>query len=452
LDGNLYGTTSEGGAYQHGTVYKITPAGDLTTLHSFCSQSNCPDGWFPIAQLIQATDGNFYGTASEGGTVNPECLYGCGTIFRISPSGLMRVLHRFCADMQPDCLDGQDPFGPLVQATDGNFYGTTYFGGKFEWGTVFRLTPEGVLTTLYTFCPGEGTCPDGSSPSSGLIQASDGNLYGTTSGDNVLPDCSLNQGCGTVFKMTLDGTLTTIYNFCAQTDCTDGRNPFAGLVQASDGNLYGATRGGGANANSNCQQGCGTFFKITTGGELTTIYSFCSQTNCADGSQPSATPIQGTDGNFYGTASTGGAYGGEYYGGAIYQVSSDLTVKTLLSFNGSTGTSEPAGLFQDTNGIFYGANVAGGSNFGYIYKMNLGLGPFVTTLPTSAPVGTTVLIEGTNFKGVTAVSFNGTPATFTRVSNTEIKTTVPSGATTGTVTVTVPSGPLSSNVAFNVTP
>jgi uncharacterized repeat protein (TIGR03803 family) len=389
LDGNLYGTTSGGGANQHGTVYKVSPAGDLTTLHSFCSQSNCPDGWFPTAQLMQATDGNFYGTTNEGGTVNANCLGGCGTIFRINPSGVMRVLYRFCADMHPSCVDGQFPVGRLVQATDGNSYGTTLSGGQFESGTVFRLTSAGVLTTLYSFCPNESTCPDGSSPSSGLIQASDGNLYGTTSGDDVLPDCSLNQGCGTVFKMTLDGTLTTIYNFCA-TDCTDGRNPFAGLIQASDGNLYGATRGGGANANSNCQQGCGTFFKITTGGELTTIYSFCSQANCADGSQPTATPIQGTDGNFYGTASTGGAFCGEFYGGAIYQVSSDSTFKTLLSFNGSTGTSEPAGLFQDTNGTFYGTNVQGGNNFGYIYKMNLGLGPFVSNLPTAAPVGATV--------------------------------------------------------------
>lgn len=452
LDGNLYGTTSLGGAHQNGTIYKVSPAGELTTLHSFCSQSNCPDGWFPTAQLIQATDGNFYGTTNEGGTVNDICLEGCGTIFRITPSGVMRVLYRFCADVHNSCTDGQFPLGRLVQATDGNFYGTTLSGGQWSWGTVFRLTPAGILTTLYSFCPSESTCPDGSEPSAGLIQASDGNLYGTTSGDTVLPNCLLQYSCGTVFQMALDGTLTTIYSFCAQTNCTDGRNPAAGLIQASDGNFYGATAGGGANSNSDCQQGCGTFFKLTTGGELTTIYSFCSQANCADGSQPTATPIQGTDGNFYGTASTGGAYGGEYYGGAIYQVSSDSTVRTLLSFNDSTGNSEPAGLFQDTNGTFYGTNVASGSNFGYIYKMNMGLGPFVSTLPTSAPVGATVLIKGTNFKGVTSVSFNGTPATFTLFSSTEIKTTVPSGATTGTVTVALPHSTLSSNVAFNVTP
>lgn len=360
----------------------------------------------------------------------------------------MHELYRFCKELNPSCIDGQFPLGSLVQATDGNFYGTTLSGGAWSWGTVFRLTPAGVLTTLYSFCAGESTCPDGSEPASGLIQASDGNLYGTTSGDNVLPNCLQSYSCGTVFQMTLGGTLTTIYSFCAQANCADGRSPVAGLVQASDGNFYGTTQGGGANYNGSCGQGCGTFFQLTPQGQLTTLYNFCSQANCADGSQPTATPIQGTDGKFYGTTATGGEFGGEFTGGTIYQFAG-TTLETLLSFD-SLGDSEPAGLFQDTSGIFYGTNVQSGSNLGFIYKMNMGLGPFVRTLPTSAAAGATVFILGTNFKGATAVSFNGTPAAFTRVSATEIKTTVPSGATSGTVTVTLPGSTLSSNVGFIV--
>jgi uncharacterized repeat protein (TIGR03803 family) len=452
LDGNFYGTTVIGGAQGRGTVFKVTPSGELTTLYSFCSQSNCSDGWFPTTQLIQATDGNFYGTVTQGGAVNFNCLDGCGTIFKITPSGTVRVLHRFCAQMGFDCLDGQFPSGALVQATDGNFYGTTLSGGQYSMGTVFRLTPAGILTTLYSFCPGEGACPDGSEPLAGLIQAKDGNLYGTTSGVTVLADCLQEYSCGTVFKITLDGTLSTIYNFCNLTGCADGRNPTSGLVQAVDGNFYGTTMGGGASANSQCQQGCGTFFKLTPDGQVTTIASFCNETDCADGSQPAATPIQGTDGNFYGTTSTGGAFGGEFYGGTVYRVRSGSTLNTIHSFQYSTDTAEPAGLFQATNGVFYGADPEGDSSFGYIYKLNTGLRAFVRTLPTAASVGARVLIEGTQFATVTAVNFNGTPATFTRVSPTEIKTAVPSGATTGTVAVTSTNGTLLSNVAFRVLP
>ena len=173
-DGNFYGTTGAGGNYDDGTVFKMTPAGTLTTLYSFQGGS---DGAYPFAGLVQGMDGNFYGTTYRGG--NPACSgQGCGSVFMITPSGTLTTLHRF------DDLDGQAPRGGLMQASDGNFYGTTEWGGGPRWcnengwdgcGTVFRITPSGTLTTLHNF-----DLTDGESPVSALIQASDGNLYGTT--------------------------------------------------------------------------------------------------------------------------------------------------------------------------------------------------------------------------------------------------------------------------------
>jgi uncharacterized repeat protein (TIGR03803 family) len=168
-----------------------------------------------------------------------------------------------------DGTQGAFPAAGLVQATDGQLYGTTSYGGvncasNTGCGTVFKITPSGKMTTLHTFCTQSG-CPDGSAPQAGLVQAIDGNFYGTTS--NGGPNCASNAGCGTVFKITPLGKLTTLYSFCAQSGCTDGAYPFAGLVQATDGNLYGTTLFGGAN-------GQGSVFEITPNGTLKTLFSF----------------------------------------------------------------------------------------------------------------------------------------------------------------------------------
>ncbi len=301
-DGNFYGTTGAGGVSSEcstglgpgcGTVFKITPSGTLTTLHSFCSQNNCTDGFGPIGGLTQATDGNFYGTTAFGGAQGP-CGSGgsestCGTVYKITPSGTLTTLYSFCS--QSGCPDGYEPSG-LVQATDGNFYGMTDDGGANSYGTVFKITPEGALTTLYSFCSQSG-CTDGEYPYEKLTQAADGNFYGTTTNGGA------NSG-GTVFKITPSGTLTTLHSFCAQSGCTDGKEPFTGLLQASDGNFYGTTVYGGANS-------YGTVFKITPSGTLTTLYSFCSQSGCPDGYAPRATPIQGTNGDLYGLTPEGGS-------------------------------------------------------------------------------------------------------------------------------------------------
>lgn len=228
LNGNFYGPTGAGGANGGGTIFKITPAGTLTTLYSSCAETGCTDGNVPIAALIQATDGNFYGTTRHGG------LYNDGTVFKMTPAGALTTLHSFFHG-----TDGSEPFARLVQAADGNFYGTTVSGGANGFGTVFKMTPTGTLTTLYSFCRESG-CADGEVPQGGLIQATDGNFYGTTvyGGAN-------SPGGGTIFKITPEGTLTTLYSFCANTGCTDGSNPVADLVQATDGNLYGTTYAGG---------------------------------------------------------------------------------------------------------------------------------------------------------------------------------------------------------------
>jgi len=441
IDGNLYGTTFSGG--DHGTVFKITPGGVLTTLYTFCAQTNCTDGNWPQAGVVLGTDGNFYGTTFYGGT-NSYCendlsIAACGTVFKITPGGELTTLYSFCA--QSNCADGDEPSARLVQGSDGNFYGTTSEGGASIncCGIIFKITPGGKLTTLYTFVCSGANCGDGEFPS-GLVQATDGNFYGTTNGGGAIGD-------GTVFKITPEGTLTTLHSFGG----TDGYGPEAGLVQASDGDLYGTTLYGGA-------YGWGTVFKITVAGALTTLYSFCAQTNCPDGSNASGVLVQATDGNFYGTAGAGGPITsacptdqGEC--GTVFKVTPGGTLTTLHSFDSTDGWYPFAGVVQATNGSFYGTTENGGTNNdGTVFTLSMGLGPFVKTLPASGAVGAKVTILGNTLTGATKVTFNGTAATFTVVSSTQITTTVPTGATSGIVAVTTPGGVLKSNVAFQVAP
>jgi uncharacterized repeat protein (TIGR03803 family) len=292
-DGNFYGTTSSGGAYNLGTVFKITSHGAHTTLYSFCPQSGCPDGSAPYGALIQGHDGNFYGTTYTGGSNNQ------GTVFKISSSGSLTTLHSF------DGSHGSRPRAALVQGSDGNFYGTTERGGSNGFGSVFKMTPQGTVTTLYSFC-GEASCADGATPYGGLAQGADGNYYGTTSAGGTNYN---NNPSGTIFKVTPSGALTTIYNFCSQQTCADGIAPLAGLIRASDGNFYGTVSGGGTT-------GAGTVFRITPSGTLSTLHNFCSASDCGDGSTPEGGVVQGSDGNFYGETYGGGAN----FEGTVYQL------------------------------------------------------------------------------------------------------------------------------------
>jgi uncharacterized repeat protein (TIGR03803 family) len=343
-DGNFYGTTYLGGGNDGGTVFKITAGGTLRKLHSF----DGTDGEYPQAALVQGTNGDLYGTTISGGANGSACTNdpsGCGMVFKITTGGTLRKLHSF------DGTDGEYPQAALVQATNGVFYGTTLYGGNANaacengCGTVFQITPGGMLTTLYSFCASGYPCTDGILPESALVQGTDGNFYGTTLGGGANNTCSSATGCGTVFKIAPSGALTTLYSFCSQSNCTDGADPVAGLVQAADGNFYGTTVLGGAN-------GGGTVFQITPSGTLTTIYNFCAETNCTDGTAPEAGLVQATDGNFYGTTAGGGAlhrhghtcsnpFGGC---GTVFKITSGGTLTTLHGFKGTDGAIPSAGL------------------------------------------------------------------------------------------------------------
>ncbi len=424
-NGNLYGTTYYGGTKDSGNVFEITPRGTLTTLYSLCSKSGCTDGEYTYAVPIQGTDGNFYGTTYLGGSKE------LGTVFKVTPSGTQTTLHTFAGP------DGSEPLAGLVQGTNGSFYGTTNMGGAEGYGVIFKITPSGAFTTLHSFCSQSG-CTDGENPYAALIQGIDGDLYGTTLGGGS------SKGFGTVFKITPSGTLTTLHRFCTQSSCPDGKFPQTGLVQASNGNFYGTTISGGAS-------GGGTIFEITPTGKLTTLYNVCSQSGCPDGNYLYAGLIQATDGNLYGIMDVGGAHGT----GTIFKITLTGTLTTLYNFCSQSGCPDgqyPSGaLVQATDGNLYGTTADGGANGdGTVFRLSIGLGPFVETEPTAAKVGATVKILGTNLTGATSVNFNGKAATFTVASSSEITTTVPAGATTGEVQVATPTGTLLSNVSFRV--
>jgi uncharacterized repeat protein (TIGR03803 family) len=361
----------------------------------------------------------------------------------LTPTGKIKILYN---------SSGNDiSVAPLVLTSNGDFYGVDKEGGVNDncggdttCGSVFKMAASGKLTTLYSFCSvfQNGVCLDGQNPQFALVQGSDGNLYGTTyAGGND----GVNGGYGTIFKITPTGTLTTIYNFPGYTP------PSSALVEGADGNFYGTTGAGG----SGTYGPGGTFFTVTPSGALTTLYNFCTLNLCADGEQPSNIFLA-TDGNFYGITWDGGANAQ----GTIFQITPSGTLTTLHNFDGTDGSGPNGGgtLMQDTNGTFYGTMQEGGESWpcdsvvcdGTIFSLDMGLGPFVKTVPIYGKVGTAVKILGTNLKGSTSVSFNGIAATFKVASSSEITTTVPAGATTGSVTVVTPTGTITSNVAFQV--
>ncbi|MFZ0318124.1 MAG: choice-of-anchor tandem repeat GloVer-containing protein [Candidatus Sulfotelmatobacter sp.] len=421
VDGNFYGTTNGGGTNSGGTTFKITRGGTLTSLYSFCALKNCEDGAGPTGKLLQATDGDLYGTTYGGG-------HSYGSIFKMTPGGTPTTLYYFCS-LGPNCADGSAPQGSLIQASNGGIYGTSYWLGPNGWGTVFKISPSGTLTTLHGF-----DYTDGGNPI-GLFQASNGNLYGTTEqGGDVL--CTGGDACGTVYEITLSGTLTSLVSFCgSQPPCGNGAFPYAGLVQ-DGGALYGTTLSGGTSS-------VGNLFKITPNGTFSTLYSFFL------GYLPEAALIVGPDGNLYGTTYSGGTSGD----GTVFKITPAGVLTTLHNFDGTDGSNPYAPLVEGTDGLLYGTTTAGGANGdGTVFSLDVGFGPFVETLPATGTVGATVRILGTNLTGATSVSFNGTPATFTVSSPSLITTTVPAGATSGTVRVTIPSGTLNSNVVFKVRP
>lgn len=421
-DGNFYSTTLYGGSSNCGTIFKLTPAGSLTVMWSF----PCAHPAHPLSGLTLGTDGNFYGTASDFcyGSFSDLCLsnYGNGSIFKISPSGTVpTTLHSF------DNNDGAYPEAPPVQAADGNFYGTTLQGGVNNLGTVYKVTPSGGFTSLYSF---DGT--HGANPATPLVLGSDGNLYGTTGfGGNGTCDC------GTVFKITTKGKLTTLYSF----DGILAENPGSGLIQANNGDFYGTTIG--ITSASSCANGaCGTLYKITSQGKFSVVHALST----SDGAySPIAGVALGSDGNFYGVSPRAA-----FNLGILYRI----TPAGVFTFLGALGVNSDPQVtpIQHTNGILYGEDYAGGdAGYGEFYSVNDSLKSFAALVPSVGKVGKTVGILGHGFKGATAVSFNGVSAKFTIKSSTFLEATVPSGATTGKVTVTRSSGKLVSKQNFQVT-
>lgn len=338
-DSNFYGTiygSNIGGTNDYGGVFRISPSGSYTTLYSFAGAPI--DGSTPSygAGLVQGNNGYLYGTTYGGGA------NGYGTVFRISSTGgAYTSLYSF--DNSPD---GAAPDAKLVQGSDGNFYGTTFGGGPIHWGTMFRISPSGNYTNLYSF----GVPPSDGSIPSGLARGSDGNFYGTTAGSSF----GGTNYASTVFRISPSGTLTTLYTF-------NGAGQPSGLVLASDGDFYGTTSQGGTN-------NAGSVFRISPGGAYTNLYSFLfSDTFYPDGL------MQGSDGNFYGGTTAGGTYGG----GTLYRISLGGAYTNLYFFGESPNDGgSPNELVQGDDGNFYGTTQYGGANhYGTAFSFSVPLNP-----------------------------------------------------------------------------
>jgi len=331
-DGNFYGTTLQGGTngfpLGYGTIFRLSPSGQLATLVQF----NSNNGAKPYGGLVQTTEGNLYGTTWQGGVSNQ------GTLFQLTTDGALTTLIAFTNG------NGAKPSARLTIGRDGFLYGTTQFGGASNQGTVFRMTSNGVLSTLATF-----NFTNGANPYAEVIQGQDDAFYGT-SVDGGAGDA------GTVFRVTTNGVLTSLFSFSA----VDGAKPYGGLVQNGDGLLYGTTAYGGTN-------GYGTIFRISTNGSLSTLYSF---TGGDDGANPWASLLLGKDGSFYGTAILGGATTGVPRG-TVFQFTTNGVFTSLVAFEFDTnGISPYASLIQDLSGNLCGTTYSGGRGLkGTVFRL-----------------------------------------------------------------------------------
>jgi uncharacterized repeat protein (TIGR03803 family) len=407
-DGRLYGSAT---GLTDGSIFGLTTAGVFTELFVFDGS----DGANPDAGLTLAVDGNFYGTSFTGGSAE------YGVLFKITPSGTYTALHEF-----EGSADGELPSAPPVQASDGNLYGTTR-GNFGVAATVYKynLASE-TFTTIYQFDNAHGQEIIGA-----LVQGADGNLYGTAQGGGA-------YDCGTIFKMNTSGMILYYYSFpCA----TGGALPSAPVVQASDGNFYGTTFEGGNGQG----QGNGTVFRMSQKGTVSILYSFKGG---RDGASPNAGFVQATDGKLYGATAVGGTFGF----GTLFRITTAGAYELLYSFPQNVGKGPEYGLTQHTNGLFYGTAEGGGTeNYGAVYDLNMGLGPFVAFVIPTGAVGKSAQILGQGLTGTSSVTFNGVAATsFKVLTDTYITAVVPSGATTGPVVVTTPGGALKSNKNFRI--
>ena len=302
VDGSLYGTTASDGAFGRGSLFRLTPAGVLEIVSSFASGRT---GEFPAATLLQARDGNFYGTTA---TIDPPSP---GAVFKSTPAGDMTFLATF-----DHASTGATSLAPLIEATDGQFYGTTSTGGAFGFGTIFRTNASGDVTLLYSFTGGRG----GAAPSAALVQASDGSFYGTTRRGGL-------NDFGTVFRMDATGALAILHEF---TGGSGGAFPASALVPGFDGNLYGTTAGFSIYDQTN-GAGRGTAFRVTPGGQVTVLHVFAG--GAADGANPIGPLVPLSDGTFVGMS----AYGGSTGYGTVFSMTADGVVTILYELSGYDG-------------------------------------------------------------------------------------------------------------------
>jgi uncharacterized repeat protein (TIGR03803 family) len=363
-NGSFYGTADSG----NGTVFQMDTNGVVKLVYGFPGSSAQP-----YAALVQGTNGLLYGTAAFGGSS------GDGGVFRMTTNGTGVASWSLTS-----ASSGYSPWAGLVQGQNGDFYGTANFGGANGYGTVFRLTPSGVLTGVHSF-----NNTDGAYPNPTLMQGRDGNFYGATAGGGA-------NTSGTIFRITPAGALTTLFSF----DDTNGAMPVWALTQDFAGNFYGATFGGGA-------YGMGTVFKLAADGAFTSLYSF---TGGNDGANPNGGLLLASDGNLYGTTQVGGAYGF----GTLFRISLDGTLATLVQFDGDQGANPQGTLIQGTDGNLYGTALTGGaSDVGVIFRLSVNSPLQITQQPQAqqAYAGITVSFSVATF-GSLPVSYqwleNGT--------------------------------------------
>jgi uncharacterized repeat protein (TIGR03803 family) len=372
----------------------VESSAQFKTLVNFDAINSAYPGYM---SLVQGTDGNLYGTTEGYGS----SYYGRGTVFKMTASGTLTTIYTFCLGSNT-CTDGAAPYAGLLLATDGVFYGTTFAGGPSSsvciaypggCGTIFKVTRTGALTTLHSF-----SFSDGANPVGALIQGIDGNLYGTTAYGGSGTCVNLyNPGCGTIFKINPKSGFTVLHSFSG----TDGWSPYGGLIQGTDGSFYGTTTQGGTNNG-------GTIFRITSAGEFATLYDFCSQANCADGEGPEDALLQASDGNFYGTTASGGAICGFFSSGTIFKFTPNGKLTTLTDFCPSA-----APLIQGSDGNLYGTTSTGGySNNSSCYAVfNAGCG---TAFKIVAGGPLTILhnFDGLDGYGIIAGMVQGTNGSF----------------------------------------
>jgi uncharacterized repeat protein (TIGR03803 family) len=429
-DGELYSTIQTNGANNEGSVYKISTAGQYDLIYSFCAEGGACKltGGIPDGGVTLGFDGNLWGTTQNGGTD------AAGTVFKLTPSGTLTSLYSFT-----NSTDDSAPAYAVIQGQDGNMYGVSEEQYAGQAGSFFKMTTKGKITA-HPFNP---NFTQGASPNL-PVQGYDGNFYGSIQVGGDL-SCNL-HGCGAIYKVTAAGKVTILHNFTGYVSTTqyDGAFPYGILAQDANGNLYGTTYSGGS-ANT------GTIFKITPGGSYTLLHSFVNAPPNYDGVNPTAGPTLGTDGNIYGTTEKGGTQNG----GAIYKITPSGTETLLYSFcvvSCYDGFVPTTPLALDTNGEFYGVT-SGNSNGGSVfYSFDVGFEPFVKLVTWTSKVGAKVEILGQGFTGATAVSFDGVTAKFVAVSDTYLTATVPSGALTGSITVTTSTGALKSDRIFIVPP